>query len=268
MQIKWLALLLIFVFGAIIGSFLNVCIYRIPAVLSIIRPKSRCPQCSAEIAWRQNIPLLSWMFLRGRCAQCSAPIPARYPLVEALTGLLFCLFFYRFGIHPVTPVVLFLVAVLVVVSFIDIDHQIIPDVISLPGIGVGFLCSFLVPWVAWYESLAGVLLGAGSLLSIALVYEWITKKEGMGFGDVKLLAMLGAFLGWTSIFPTIFIGSVLGSVVGIPLMILRRADSKLALPFGPFLSAGALLYLFFVERFDPLMHWYGESLAYFLQNLF
>lgn len=268
MQITWLLLSVIFVFGAIIGSFLNVCIYRIPAGLSIIRPKSRCPQCSADIGWRQNIPILSWLFLRGRCAKCSAPIPVRYPLVETLTGLLFCLFFYRFGIHPVTPVVLFLVAVLVVISFIDIDHQIIPDVISLPGIGIGFLCSFLVPWVAWYESLTGVLLGAGSLLSIALVYEWITKKEGMGFGDVKLLAMLGAFLGWTSIFPTIFIGSVLGSVVGIPLMILRRADSKLALPFGPFLSAGALFYLFFVERFDPLMHWYSESLAYFLQNIF
>ncbi len=159
-----------------------------------------------------------------------------------------------------------LVAALVVITFIDLDHQIIPDVISLPGIPIGFLCSFLVPWVSWQDSLIGILLGGGSLLSIALGYELLTKKEGMGFGDVKLLAMLGAFLGWTAIFPIIFIGSMLGTLVGIPLMLIKKADGKLAVPFGPFLSAGALIHLFFVQHFDPLMRWYASMLQQLWQS--
>ncbi len=188
-------------------------------------------------------------------------------LVEGLTGFLFSLFFYRFAFHYVTLTALLLVAILVVITFIDLDHQIIPDMISLPGIPVGFLCSFLVPWVSWQESLAGIALGGGALLVIALGYELLTKKEGMGFGDVKLLAMLGAFLGWTAVFPIIFIGSILGTMVGIPLMIIKKADGKLALPFGPFLAAGALIHLYFVQHLDPLMRWYGEVLTYLLQNL-
>jgi len=263
----WLILVFLFLFGAVIGSFLNVCIYRIPAGVSIVTPRSRCPHCQTPIRWYHNIPIVSWMLLKGRCAYCGAAVPARYALVEALTGLLFALFFFRFGYHPVTLVALLLAAVLVVITFIDLDHQIIPDVISLPGIPVGFLCSFLVPWVSWQESLLGILLGGGSLLTIALGYELLTKKEGMGFGDVKLLAMLGAFLGWTAVFPIIFIGSILGTLVGVPLMLIKKADSKLALPFGPFLSAGALLHLYFVQHLDPLMRWYGDLLVYFFQNL-
>jgi leader peptidase (prepilin peptidase)/N-methyltransferase len=256
-----MSLCFVFVLGSTVGSFLNVCIYRIPEGLSIVRPRSRCPQCGAPIAWYHNVPILSWVLLKGRCATCRAPFSVRYPLVEALTGTLFALFFYRFGFHPLTPVALLLVAALVVISFIDLDHQIIPDVISLPGIPVGFLCAFLVPWVSWTDSLLGILLGGGSLLAIALGYEFLTKKEGLGFGDVKLLAMLGAFLGWTSIFPIIFIGSLLGTLVGVPLMLIRGADRKLALPFGPFLSAAALIHLFFVQYFDPLMHWYVKTLG-------
>jgi leader peptidase (prepilin peptidase)/N-methyltransferase len=249
-----------FILGAIIGSFLNVCIYRIPAGISIVSPRSRCPHCETPIHWYHNIPILSWLLLKGKCAYCRAEVPVRYLLVEALTGGLFALFFYRFAFHPVTPVVLLLVAALVVITFIDLDHQIIPDVISLPGIPIGFLCSFYVPWVSWQESLLGIVLGGGSLLTIALGYELLTKKEGMGFGDVKLLAMLGAFLGWTAIFPIIFIGSLLGTLVGVPLMLIKKADGKLAVPFGPFLSAGALLHLFFVQHLDPIMHWYASML--------
>lgn len=249
---------LVFILGAIIGSFLNVCIYRIPAGLSVVKPRSRCPHCQTTILWYHNIPIVSWMLLKGRCAYCQAEVAVRYPLVETLTGFLFALFFYRFAFHPVTPVVLLLVAALVVITFIDLDHQIIPDVISLPGIPIGFLCSFFVPWVSWPESLWGILLGGGSLLSIALGYELLTKKEGMGLGDVKLLAMLGAFLGWPAIFPIIFLGSVLGTLVGIPLMLIKKADSKLAVPFGPFLSGAALIYLFFVQHFDPVMRWYAD----------
>ncbi len=249
-----------FILGSIIGSFLNVCIYRIPAEISIVSPRSRCPHCETPIKWYHNIPILSWVLLKGKCAYCSADVPVRYLLVEALTGTLFALFFYRFAFHTVTPVVLLLVATLVVITFIDLDHQIIPDVISLPGIPIGFLCSFFVPWVSWQESLLGIVIGGGSLLTIALGYEFLTKKEGMGFGDVKLLAMLGAFLGWTAIFPIIFIGSLLGTMVGVPLMLIKKADSKLAVPFGPFLSAGALIHIFFIQRFDPIMRWYGDML--------
>jgi leader peptidase (prepilin peptidase)/N-methyltransferase len=253
-------LVTIFVFGAIIGSFLNVCIYRIPADLSVVKPRSRCPHCETQIRWYHNIPISSWLLLKGKCAYCSAEVPVRYLLVEVLTGSLFVLFFYRFGFHLITPVALLLVATLVVITFIDLDHQIIPDVISLPGIPVGFLCSFLIPWVSWQSSLLGILLGGGSLLTIALGYELLTGKEGMGFGDVKLLAMLGALLGWTAIFPIIFIGSTLGTLVGVPLMLFKKANSKLAIPFGPFLAAGALLHLFFIQYTDPLMRWYGTML--------
>ncbi len=249
-----------FVLGTIIGSFLNVCIYRIPAGLSIVSPRSRCPHCETPIRWYHNLPILSWLLLKGKCAYCSAEVPVRYLLVEALTGALFALFFYRFAFHPVTLVVLLLVAVLVVITFIDLDHQIIPDVIRLPGIPIGFLCSFLVPWVSWQDSLLGIVLGGGSLLTIALGYELLTKKEGMGFGDVKLLAMLGAFLGWTAIFPIIFIGSLLGTLVGVPLMLIKKADGKLAVPFGPFLAAGVLVHLFFIQHSDSIMRWYASML--------
>ncbi len=261
LQYQFILLLFsVFALGSVIGSFLNVCIYRIPAGESIVKPRSRCPHCLTTIKWYHNIPIASWLFLRGRCAYCGSTVSVRYPLVEALNGLLFALIFYRFAFHPVTPVFWLLSAALVTITFIDLDHQIIPDVISLPGIPIGFLCSFAIPWVTWQESLVGIAFGGGSLLVIALGYEFLTKKEGMGLGDVKLLAMLGAFLGWTAIFPIIFIGSMMGTLVGVPLMLLKKADGKLAVPFGPFLSAAALIHVFFVAFFDPLMRWYGSIL--------
>lgn len=256
-----------FILGAVIGSFLNVCIYRIPAGESVVSPRSRCPHCQTTIRWYHNLPIVSWVLLRGRCAYCGAAFSVRYPLVETLTGLLFALFLYRFGLDPVTPVAWLLVAALVAISFIDLDHQIIPDVISLPGIPVGFLCSFAVPWVSWQSSLLGILLGGGILLAIALGYEWLTKQEGMGLGDVKLLAMLGAFLGAAAILPIIFLASVMGTLVGVPLMLVTRAGRKLAIPFGPFLASAALVYLFFVDKIDPLARWYGAVIIYWWQNL-
>lgn len=256
-----------FLLGAAIGSFLNVCIYRIPAGESVVSPRSRCPHCQTTIRWYHNLPIVSWVLLRGRCAYCGAAFSVRYPLVEALTGALFALFLYRFGLHPVTPVAWLLVAALVAISFIDLDHQIIPDVISLPGIPVGFLCSFAVPWVSWQSSLLGILLGGGILLAIALGYEWLTKQEGMGLGDVKLLAMLGAFLGAAAILPIIFLASIMGTLVGVPLMLVTRAGRKLAIPFGPFLASAALVYLFFVDRIDPLARWYGAVIIYWWQSL-
>jgi len=256
-----------FILGAVIGSFLNVCIYRIPAGESVVTPRSRCPHCLTTIRWYHNLPVLSWILLKGRCAYCGAPFSIRYPLVEALTGALFALFLFRFGFHPATPVAWLLVAALVTISMIDLDHQIIPDVISLPGIPVGFLCAFLLPWVSWQSSLLGILLGGGTLLAIALGYEWLTKQEGMGLGDVKLLAMLGGFLGAPAILPIIFLASIMGTLVGVPLMLITRAGRKLAIPFGPFLAGAALIYLFFVDRVDPVARWYGEILVLWWKNL-
>jgi leader peptidase (prepilin peptidase)/N-methyltransferase len=242
-----------FFFGAIVGSFLNVCIYRIPAGKSIVSPPSSCPRCGHRIRCYQNIPILSYLVLAGRCAGCGQKISLRYPLIEALTGGLFALVIYSFGFSPATPVYWLFTAALVVITFIDLDHQIIPDVISLPGIIVGFACSFAIPWLSWLDSLLGILLGGGLLLAIAWGYQLLTKREGMGGGDIKLLAMIGAFLGWKSVFPVIFLASLIGTLIGVPLMLLRREDARLALPFGPFLSLAAIIFLLWGEQ---LLYWY------------
>lgn len=242
-----------FVCGAIIGSFLNVCIYRIPEGLSVVSPASRCPVCEAKIRWYQNVPILSWLLLRGRCASCGVRISSRYALVEALTGFLYVLALWYFGFSPPTLVYALFISTLVVITFIDIDHQIIPDAISLPGISVGFLCSFAVPWISWIDSLLGILLGGGLLFVVAWGYEILTKREGMGGGDIKLLAMIGAFLGWKAIFPVIFFASLMGTLIGVPLMVFRKEDSRFALPFGPFLAGSALLYLFYGIE---IVNWY------------
>jgi len=242
-----------FVFGGCIGSFLNVCIYRIPAGKSIVSPPSSCPACGARIRWYQNIPILSWLFLGRKCAGCKVKISIRYPLIEALTGGLFMLVLWYFGLSWATPVYWVLTAALVTITFIDLDHQIIPDVISLPGIGVGFIASFLIPWLSWSDSLLGILVGGGSLYLVAWLYEMLTQREGMGGGDIKLLAMLGAFLGWKAIFPVIFLASLVGTLVGVPLMLLQKGDTKFAIPFGPFLASAALVYLFWGQA---LVHWY------------
>lgn len=242
----------IFFLGACIGSFLNVCIYRIPAGLSIVSPPSRCPQCETKIRWWQNIPMVSWLLLRGKCATCKAKISVRYLLVESLTGLLFLQIFTMFAFHPATLVFWTFAAVLVTLTFIDLDHQIIPDIISLPGIILGFATVSLTP-LTWSNSILGILLGGGSLWLIAIIYEFLTKNEGMGGGDIKLLAMIGAFLGWKAILPVIFISSCLGTLIGVPLMLRQGASGKLAIPFGPFLSAAALIWLFWGGL---LLRWY------------
>lgn len=243
----------VFVLGAVIGSFLNVCIYRIPAGKSIVTPASSCPSCGDKIRWFQNIPIFSFLLLRGKCAGCGQKISLRYPLIEAITGGLFVLVLYSFGLSLSTPIYWIFVAALVVITFIDLDHQIIPDVISLPGIVVGFACSFAIPWVGWIDSLLGILLGGGLLLAIAWCYQILTKREGMGGGDIKLLAMLGAFMGWKAIFPVVFLSSLMGSIVGVPLILFRGEDTRFAVPFGPFLSLGAVFYLFWGP---DLLRWY------------
>lgn len=242
-----------FVLGTLVGSFLNVCIYRIPANKSIVSPPSSCPECNTSIRFYQNIPILSWLFLGGRCASCRVRISLRYPLIETLTGGLFVLTLWYFGFSWATPVYWLFVSALVVITFIDLDHQIIPDVISLPGIMVGFVCSFAIPWLPWLDSFFGILLGGGLLLTIAWGYQLLAKREGMGGGDIKLLAMIGAFLGWKAVFPIIFLASLAGTLVGVPLMLLQKSDGRLAIPFGPFLAMGAMVYLFWGPL---LLNWY------------
>ncbi len=233
-----------FVFGAMIGSFLNVCIWRIPEGKSIVFPASHCPKCGKSIRPYDNIPLLSWLILRGRCRDCGKPISARYPLVELLTALLSLAMFWKYGLSLPYVAAFVFTAALIVITFIDFDHQIIPDVISLPGIPVFFLLAVFVMGIGFLDALLGLLIGGGFLYLVAVGYELLTKREGMGGGDIKLLAMIGAFLGWKSLFFVVFMSSILGAIVGIVLIMIKGKDMKYAVPFGPFLSIAAVMYLF------------------------
>ncbi len=249
----YLFLIYMFVVGLCIGSFLNVCIYRLPLQLSIVRPGSRCPRCKTPIAFYDNIPLISFLLLRGKCRNCKAPIGFRYPSVELLTGLLTVCVFAVFGPTAEGFVYFLFVTVLIAVTFIDIDHRIIPDRISLPGIPLFFLAAFFLPRLTIIDSLLGILAGGGSLYLVAAGYHLLTGKEGMGGGDIKLLAMIGAVVGWTGVLFTIFAGSLLGCIVGLLLMAKNRKGMKLAVPFGPFLSIGAVIFLFFG---NSIIYWY------------
>lgn len=242
-----------FVIGAVIGSFLNVCIHRLPAGESVVYPPSHCPGCGERIRSRDNVPLLSYVLLRGRCRSCGAAISVRYPVVEALSGALLVLLLYLLGLSPRLGVYGAFVAALIVVSFIDLDHQIIPDVISLPGIVVGLVASALGQGPPLLDSLLGALLGGGMLYAVAVGYHAFTGREGMGGGDIKLLAMIGAFLGWRGVLVTLIVGSFTGAVVGISLILVRRTDSRVPIPFGPFLALGAVCALAFGDR---LITWY------------
>lgn len=246
------------VFGLVIGSFLNVCIYRLPQGLSVVVPRSHCPQCGRFIHWYENIPVLSYLMLGGRCHHCRKHISLRYPLVEGLTGLLSFLAMWKFGLGPAYGLYfLCLIAPLIVVAFIDLDHRMIPDFISLPGIAAGMLTTLLVNdlplTAALLRSLWGILAGGGSLFLISWVYEKLRHQEGIGGGDVKLAAMLGAFFGWKGVFVILLLSSLLGSITGILLMIVLRKGLKLAIPYGPFLAGGALVHLFVGPE---LIQWY------------
>lgn len=243
-----LTLAFVFTFGAIIGSFLNVCIARLPDGRSVVRPPSHCPKCQTYLSWYENVPILSYLVLGGRCRTCKIRISPIYPAVEVLTGALAVALFLRLGPTLAFAGYFAFAAALVVITFIDLDHQIIPDVISLPGIVVGLAFSLVSPLVTPLDALLGVLAGGGVLLSVAWLYKTFRGQEGMGGGDIKLLAMIGAFLGWQSIFVTLFVGSVIGSIIGVVVMLYEGADTKLAIPFGPFLAGGALVYLFWGER--------------------
>lgn len=246
-------MLFVAVFGAVVGSFLNVCIRRIPLEESIVRPGSHCPACKTPLWMRDNLPLLGFVLRRGRCRHCDAPISWQYPIVEALTAGLFVLLLARFGWGAEFAVGAAFVAALVVVTFIDIEHQIIPDVISLPGIVIGFALALFGLGPAWTDSLAGILLGGGFLWAVAASYEWLAGREGMGGGDIKLLAMIGAILGWQAVLLVLLISSISGSVAGGIAIAAHGGDTKVPIPFGPFLAFGALVALLWGEA---IVLWY------------
>jgi len=243
--------------GMCIGSFLNVCIHRLPKGISIIRPPSACPVCGAGIKWYDNIPVISYLVLRGRCRGCKTSISIRYPMVELLTGLFAWASWIHFGPGLSALIYFLFIAALLVITFIDLDHRIIPDKISLPGIPVGFAASFALSSMDWLNSLYGIAVGGGSLLLIAWGYHLITGKDGMGGGDIKLLAMIGAFIGWKGVLFTIMASSFFGTVVGITMMLRAGKGMKMALPYGPFLAIGAILYLFWGPQ---VIDWYFNML--------
>ena len=238
-----------FLFGLSLGSFLNACIYRMPRDISVLNPPSHCPYCKNRIRWYDNIPLLSYALLRGRCRDCGAHIPIRYPIVELIEGIFSLSLFLRFGISIYYPLYLYFVSTLIIITFIDLDFQIIPDILSISGIILGLLSSlFFFKHLSWHSSLLGILFGGGGLLLVATAYELLTKTQGMGGGDIKLFAMIGAWMGWRPLPFIILLASILGLIVAIIYLLAEKRGFRTRIPFGPFLSIGAILYLFFERQ--------------------
>jgi leader peptidase (prepilin peptidase)/N-methyltransferase len=242
--------------GLCVGSFLNVCIHRLPARTSIVFPASRCPSCGHALSWTDNIPVVSYVWLRGRCRYCGVSISARYPIVEALTCAVFVLHWYVFGPTPLLAVRLAFACALIVLFAIDLEHQILPTVITLPGIVAGFLVSLWLP-PGPVMSLAGIALGGGLLWAIAEGWYRLRKVEAMGFGDVKMLAMVGAFLGVKLVMLTFVLSSMIGGVVATVLVATRRADMATKVPFGTMLAAAALVASLYGDR---ILDWYLSTM--------
>lgn len=231
--------------GLVVGSYLNVVIHRLPRGESTITPRSHCPWCGHLVRLEDNIPLLSWIRLHGRCRDCDGPISPRYPLVEATTGMLFSLCVLRFGTTPSAVVAALFCALCLALGMIDADHYLLPNKITYPGIVLGLLLSPVASWTDLRSSLLGALAGAGTLSLLIGVWYVFRKSQGMGWGDPKMLAMVGAFLGLESTVLTLFLASLIGSLVGAVLLSSRRADLQSRLPFGVYLAVGAIIALFF-----------------------
>ena len=253
-----LPLLIAGLLGALIGSFLNVCIYRLPRQESIAWPGSHCPKCSHPIAWYDNIPILSYLTLAGRCRHCAVRIPFRYPLVEVLNASGYVGLLWVFGPSLVAVAYCLFYSALLVVAGTDLTHKIIPNAVTFPGIIVGIVCAATVLPLGFLDSLLGVLVGGGILWLLAWASPYLFGKEGMGGGDIKLLAMIGAFLGWKPALMTIMVGSLLGSLVGVTLIAAQVIKREDYIPFGPFLVCGALVALFFGQS---ILGWYHGLLA-------
>ncbi|MCG6533922.1 MAG: prepilin peptidase [Syntrophales bacterium LBB04] len=246
--------IIIFLLGAAIGSFLNVCIRRIPVGESLVLPASHCPKCNCAIRYYDNIPIISYLLLQGKCRHCREKISLQYPLVELLTAIVALLLFWKFGPNLKLLFSFIFTCSLIVITFVDLEHQIIPDIITLPGIPIFFLMAVFAMGITWLDSVLGLLIGGGILYAIAIGYELIRKAEGMGGGDIKLLAMLGAFFGWQSLFFILFVSSFIGAIVGLTVILTKGKDLKYAVPFGPFLSLAAIAYIFWGNNFIQFLY--------------
>ncbi len=251
---SWVGDVFVFFFGAAMGSFANVCIYRLPRNASVVHPGSMCPRCGNRIAFYDNLPVLSYVLLGGRCRACGGSISLRYPLVEALVGGLAVWLFRSRGVSVTTLYVFALTTALLVASAIDLEHRIIPDAISVPGLVLGLLIAALASWfgILWWvtfrQAVIGAVLGGGLLWAVGAVYERISGREGIGFGDVKLLALFGSYGGLAGVLVALFYGSLVGSVVGIGLMWFRGKNRRYPIPFGPFLCLGFAVWALFGQR--------------------
>ena len=241
------------VFGVLIGSFLNVVIYRLPLGQSLVSPPSRCRACGYSLKWFDNIPVLSWLMLRGRCRKCGVSVSWQYPVVELTTAIFFALVAWTTPLEPLLFARLLLVCILIALFGIDLEHQILPNSITLPGIVTGLLFSLVAP-PGPRDAIIGALLGGGILYAIAAGYYLWRREEGMGMGDVKMLAMIGAFLGWKAVLVTLVFASFSGAFIGVAMMSFQKGDMKYALPFGTFLALGTLVAMFVGE---PFVAWYA-----------
>lgn len=243
--------------GLVLGSFLNVVIHRLPRDQSLWRPRSHCPRCLRPLAVRDNLPLLSYLLLRGRCRQCGARISPRYPIVEALGALALIAAALVSSTAAAAAVRGTFLLGLIAIAWIDLEHQIIPDEISLPGVVAGLALSPLIG-LSRRDALIAAIAGAGVLLLLALAYRFVRRAEGMGEGDIKLAAMLGAFLGWRGLVVSVLAGSLLGSICGITLLARGRATGRTPLPFGTFLAIGAALAMLLGPSIEA---WYASQLS-------
>jgi leader peptidase (prepilin peptidase)/N-methyltransferase len=255
---EWSLVVSAFVFGAIMGSFLNVVIFRLPLGRSIIRPRSSCPACKAPVARYDNIPIVSFLLLRGKCRRCGVRIAARYPLVELISALAAAGIVWSYGLSLQSAWIYAFVAIMLAITLIDWDHQIIPDPLSLGGVVLGWVGAAVCLDVDLVQSLVGSLVGAGVILAIAGLYKVVRKADGMGGGDVKLMAMIGAFLGWKLVFPVLFVAALFGSLYGAWLM-RSGGHGKTAVAFGSFLAPAACVMMFAGERLLELYLGMGRS---------
>ena len=251
-EFEFLKVIAMFIFGTFIGSFLNVVIYRMPRDLSIIYPPSTCPVCKNQIKWYDNIPIVSYLILKGRCRFCNTKISLRYPMVEFITGIMAVFTYLKFDFSVFFIFNFYFVASMIALSFIDLDFKIIPDEINFSGLFMGLVYATYKAYTAYdvypvFQSLIGALTGAGFLYALALFYLKVRKIEGLGMGDVKLLAFVGSYLGWFGSLFTIFFGSLLALIGTIFFMKGSKESSlsKLEIPFGPFLAIASIVYLFF-----------------------
>ena len=245
---------ILFIYGTILGSFANVVIFRLPRGESVVKPGSYCRSCKTPIRWYHNIPILSWFILRGKCANCGVGYSIRYPIVELVMGLLFALAGAALGFHWLLLEALIFIFCVVSASMIDIDHMILPDKFTISGVAIGLIGAALNPERSFLDALYGAFFGFGVLWAVAYLYFVFRNREGMGGGDIKLLAWIGAVLGWKAIPAVILISSILGSVAGILLAFRTKGGMTQAIPFGPYLASAALMYLLLDG--DRLSQWY------------